>query len=634
MAILSVKNLNKEFITVPILKDINFHIEERDKIGLIGQNGSGKTTLLNILSNQITADSGEIFFQKDAKPQYLKQHTKISSDKTIYNECSTIFENIYKMEKRIREMEIKISKLTEETMKDTKLLEEYSTLSEKYHDLNGPAVNSKIKGVLKGLGFTDDEFNKVVDHLSGGQKSRVNLAKLLLSNPDFMFLDEPTNHLDIESISWLESFLRDYKGTFVVVSHDRFFLDNVVNKIFLLENQKLTSYNGNYSNFQKLREKELEIRKKQYENQQAEIAREQKIIDKFLSVGREKAIRQGQSRLKKLEKLETIDPVQVNKSAKIKFSTNIKAGNDIFIGENLSKSYDDKIIFTNLSFKVFNKDRIGIVGENGIGKSTLFKIIMGETSKNFGELKIGSNVFIGYFDQEMSHLDPDKSIIEEIWDSYPKLTHFQIRSYLAKMMFVGDDVLKEIKSLSGGEKSRVALLKLMLSDSNVLLMDEPTNHLDIDSKEILENALKDYEGTVVAISHDRYFLNNFANKIWEMKKDGITEFLGNYDYYVQKNLELSSPVEEKLEMTITERKALQKEERRQINERKRRRLETEKLENKIADIEEKISEIDKNLSNPEISSDYENVLRLGKERELLSKELEDTYEQWLKSQEE
>lgn len=634
MAILSVKNLNKEFITVPILKDINFHIEERDKIGLIGQNGSGKTTLLNILSNQITADSGEIFFQKDAKPQYLKQHTKISSDKTIYNECSTIFENIYKMEKRIREMEIKISKLTEETMKDTKLLEEYSTLSEKYHDLNGPAVNSKIKGVLKGLGFTDDEFNKVVDHLSGGQKSRVNLAKLLLSNPDFMFLDEPTNHLDIESISWLESFLRDYKGTFVVVSHDRFFLDNVVNKIFLLENQKLTSYNGNYSNFQKLREKELEIRKKQYENQQAEIAREQKIIDKFLSVGREKAIRQGQSRLKKLEKLETIDPVQVNKSAKIKFSTNIKAGNDIFIGENLSKSYDDKIIFTNLSFKVFNKDRIGIVGENGIGKSTLFKIIMGETGKNFGELKIGSNVFIGYFDQEMSHLDPDKSIIEEIWDSYPKLTHFQIRSYLAKMMFVGDDVLKEIKSLSGGEKSRVALLKLMLSDSNVLLMDEPTNHLDIDSKEILENSLKDYEGTVVAISHDRYFLNNFANKIWEMKKDGITQFLGNYDYYVQKNLELSSPVEEKLEMTITERKALQKEERRQINERKRRRLETEKLENKIADIEEKISEIDKNLSNPEISSDYENVLRLGKERELLSKELEDTYEQWLKSQEE
>ena len=628
MAILSVKDLNKEFIDVQILKDINFHVEEFDKIGLIGQNGSGKTTLLNILTEELTPDSGEIFYQKDSFPNYLKQHTKISSDKTIFEECLTIFDNIFEMEKNIRALEIEISKLTEETMSNTKLLNEYSKLSEKYQELNGPAVNSKVKGVLKGLGFSEDEFNKIVNNLSGGQKSRVNLAKLLLSNPNFMFLDEPTNHLDIESISWLESFLRDYKGTFIIVSHDRFFLDNVVNKIFLLENKTLTTYKGNYSSFQKQRAKDLEIRKKQFENQQAEIEREKKIVEKFLNVGREKAIRQGQSRLKKLEKIDLIDPVSVNKTAKIKFTTNIKPGNEIFLAEDLSKSFNNKKIFENITFSTFRKDRIGIVGENGIGKSTLFKIITGELKPDTGDIKIGSNVFIGYFDQEMSHLDPEKTIIEEIWDAYPTLTHFQIRSYLAKMMFVGDDILKEIKSLSGGEKARVSLLKLMLSDSNVLLMDEPTNHLDIDSKEILEEALKDYEGTVISISHDRYFLNNYANKIWEMKRDSITEFLGDYDYYYQKKIELESPPEEKVEMTYTQRKALQKEERRIMNEKKKKRLELEKIEKDIEDLELKIEEIDQNLSNPEISTNYEKVLELGKEREISTTKLEILYEKY------
>ena len=629
MAILSVRNLSKFFIYDSIFKDVNFHIEEGEKIGLIGHNGSGKTTLLNVLSGETDYDSGEIFYQKDAKPSYLKQYTKISSDKTIIEECLTIFQDVFDMEKDIRNLEIEISKITEESPQSEKLLEQYSKLSEKYIELDGHSINSRVRGVIKGLGFSENEFHKTVNDLSGGQKSRVNLAKLLLSNPDFMFLDEPTNHLDIKSISWLEGYLRDYKGTFMVVSHDRFFLDNVVNRIFLLENQELFTYYGNYTQFSKLRAKDLEVRKRQYENQQKEIEREKKIIDRFLSVGREKAIRQGQSRLKQLEKLETIDPIKINKTASIRFKTNIKPGNDIFIGENLSKSFGDHLVFTNINFKCFKGDRIGIIGENGVGKSTLFKILSGRIPSFKGELKIGTNVQIGYFDQEMSHLNNENTIIEEIWDSYPKLTHFEIRSYLAKMMFIGDDILKEIKFLSGGEKARVSILKLMLSDSNVLLMDEPTNHLDIDSKEILEKALKDYEGTVISISHDRYFLNNYANKIWEMEKDSINEFLGDYNYYVQKKEELEASPQEIKEMTMTERRAIQKEEREKIREERKKRQELEKLEAKISDLEMEIEELDMTMANPEIAVDYEKILELSMKRDSVSQELENLYDDWM-----
>lgn len=628
MAILSVRNLSKDFIDKNILRDITFHVEKGDKIGLIGQNGSGKTTLLNILSGELSEDDGDIYYQKDVHPSYLKQHTKITSEETIFNEAISVFDDIFKMELKIRNLELEISKMTEIGKEESRILNEYSKLSEKYLEINGPSVHSRVTGVLKGLGFSEDEFDKKVNELSGGQKSRVNLGKLLLSNPNFMFLDEPTNHLDIESINWLENYLRDYDGTFIVVSHDRFFLDNVVNRIFLLEKHKLETYSGNYSKFSRQRKKDLEIRKKQYENQQKEMEREEKIIQRFLSVGREKALRQGLSRLKKLEKLETIDPVSVNKTAKIKFHTNKKSGYDVFIGEDLSKSYGDNLVFKNISFRTFKEDRIGIIGGNGVGKSTLFKILSGELEPDSGELKVGTNVFVGYFDQEMSHLNPEKSIIEEIWDAYPDLTHFQIRSYLAKMMFVGDDILKEIKTLSGGEKARVSILKLMLSDSNVLLMDEPTNHLDIDSKEILEEALKDYEGTVISISHDRYFLNHFAEKIWEMKKDGITEYLGDYDYYYEKTKELEEDNEEE-EITYTERRAIQKEKRKKIREKQKRRKEIEELENEISQLENKIDEIDELLQKPEVLGDYEKILILGEERENTEKILNELMEKWI-----
>lgn len=628
MAILSVRNLSKDFIYENILKDITFHVEKGDKIGLIGQNGSGKTTLLNILSGELSKDEGDIFYQKHIHPAYLKQHTQISSEKSIYEEMISVFDYIFEMEEKIRNLEIEISKITEMGDEEKKLLNEYSKLSEKYLELNGPAVPSRVRGVLKGLGFSEEEFSKKVNELSGGQKSRINLGKLLLSDPDFMFLDEPTNHLDIESINWLENYLRDYNGTFIVVSHDRFFLDNVVNRIFLLENHKLEDYTGNYSEFSKKRKKDLEVRKKQYENQQKEIEREKKIVEKFLSVGREKALRQGLSRLKKLEKLETIDPVSVTKTAKIKFHTNKKSGRDIFIGEDLKKSYGDHLVFENISFRTFKEDRIGIIGENGVGKSTLFKILSGELEPDEGTLKVGTNVFIGYFDQEMSHLDPEKTIIEEIWDAYPKLTHFQIRSYLAKMMFIGDDILKEIKTLSGGEKARVSILKLMLSDSNVLLMDEPTNHLDIDSKEILEDALKDYDGTVISISHDRYFLNNFADKIWKMEKNQLTEYLGDYDYYVEKTEEIEDD-ENVEEMTYTEKQAIQREKRQKIRKRKKHRKKIEDLENKISDLEDELVKIDELLQDPEILKDYEKVLELGENRKETENKLDNLMEEWI-----
>lgn len=628
MSVLQVNGLKKEFIDKTIFEDVNFHIEEGEKIGLIGQNGQGKTTLLEILSNNMGYDEGSISYQRGFEPAYLKQHTTIESDLSIHDEAISVFEDVFKLEEKIKNLELEISNLTEDNFENSSILDEYSKAIEKFQEIEGASVNSRVIGVLKGLGFSEDEFEKPISTLSGGQKSRVNLAKLLLRSPNFIFLDEPTNHLDIESISWLEGFLKDYKGTFIVVSHDRYFLDNIVNRILVIENKKLYSYKGDYSTFIKKYEKDREVRQKQYENRKAEIEREKEIVDRFLSVGREKLIRQGQSRLKRLEKLEPLDPVYIKNNAKIKFETNKKAGREIFIAEDLSKSFNDKKIFENISFMAFNGDRVGIIGPNGVGKSTLFKIINGEIYPDTGDIKIGTNVDIGYFDQEMRSLSLDKTIIEEIWDEYPLLTHFEIRSYLAKMMFVDDDILKEIKSLSGGEKARVAILKLMLSDSNVLLLDEPTNHLDIDSKEILEKALKDYNGTVIAISHDRYFLNNFADKIWELKSDGLTEYLGDYSYYKMKKDELKNRHEEVDEITKTEKNALRKEERKRINENKKLRLEREKLEKEIEELESKIEEIDLILSSGTVV-DYEEILEITKEREMFSESLELTYEKWM-----
>lgn len=629
MAIISVRNLNKSFLYNEIFKDVSFHLEKGDKIGLIGQNGAGKTTLFNILTNEVESDSGDIFIGKNISITHLKQHVRISSDNTVLKECKSIFADVFQLESSIRDLELKIADASQSLEELNILLEEYGRMTEEFHNVDGFSIDSRVVGVLKGLGFSEEEFNMQVNNLSGGQKSRLHLAKLLLTNPDLMLLDEPTNHLDIDTISWLERYLKDYNGTLIVISHDRFFLDNVVNRIFLLENTKLTTYDGNYTNYMAARKIELEILNRQYENQQTEIAIQQKIIDRFLSVGREKAIRQGLSRQKQLEKIELLDPIKTTSTANIKFTTSIKTGHDIFIAEDLSKSFGEKKIFENIDFQFYKGDRVGLVGKNGVGKTTLFKIISDEISSDTGKLQRGSNVIIGYFDQEMAGLDPENTVIEEIWDAYPKLTHFQVRSYLAKMMFVGENILKEIKFLSGGEKARISLLKLMLSNANVLLMDEPTNHLDIDSKEILEDALRDYEGSVMSISHDRYFLNNFANKIWDMTSSSITEYLGNYDYFSEKKAELSRPEELYDYVTKTEKKnAYKKVKAIEDEERKQKKAMNELLES-IERLEAEVSELEDKMADPEVSKDYQRVMDLDLLRVSKQNELEILYEKWM-----
>lgn len=629
MAIISVRNLNKSFLYNEIFKDVSFHLEKGDKIGLIGQNGAGKTTLFNILTNEVESDSGDIFIGKNISISHLKQHVRISSDNTVLKECKSIFADVFQLESSIRDLELKIADASQSLEELNILLEEYGRMTEEFHNVDGFSIDSRVVGVLKGLGFSEEEFNMQVNNLSGGQKSRLHLAKLLLTNPDLMLLDEPTNHLDIDTISWLERYLKDYNGTLIVISHDRFFLDNVVNRIFLLENTKLTTYDGNYTNYMAARKIELEILNRQYENQQTEIAIQQKIIDRFLSVGREKAIRQGLSRQKQLEKIELLDPIKTTSTANIKFTTSIKTGHDIFIAEDLSKSFGEKKIFENIDFQFYKGDRVGLVGKNGVGKTTLFKIISDEISSDTGKLQRGSNVIIGYFDQEMAGLDPENTVIEEIWDAYPKLTHFQVRSYLAKMMFVGENILKEIKFLSGGEKARISLLKLMLSNANVLLMDEPTNHLDIDSKEILEDALRDYEGSVISISHDRYFLNNFANKIWDMTNSSITEYIGNYDYFSEKKAELSRPEELYDYVTKTEKKNAHKKVKAiEDEERKQKKAMNELLES-IERLEAEVSELEDKMADPELSKDYQRVMDLDLLRVSKQNELEILYEKWM-----
>lgn len=633
MAILSVRNLSMGFINKDLFNDISFFVEEGDKIGLVGLNGSGKTSLFKLLMGEIFPNSGEISYQNNIKKSYLRQHTQINSKNTIFDECLEVFDHVFSLEKEIRDMEIKISNLTEDSMDSQVLLNQYARLSERYSEIKGDQVNSRITGVLRGLGFVPEDFDKIIDHLSGGQKSRVQLAKLLLSSPDFMLLDEPTNHLDINAITWLENYLRDYKGTIMVISHDRFFLDKLVNRIFLIENKELFTYNGNYTNYQKLHEKELEIRQRHYENRKAAIEREREIVERYLSVGKANIVRQGQSRLKKLEKMEALSPVQLEKLANIKFETTVKTGFEVFIGENLSKSFGDKLIFENINFKVYNGDRIGIIGGNGVGKTTLFNIIAKKLESDSGNLVTGSNVIIGYFDQEMSDLDPNNSIIDEIWDAYPKLDHFHIRSYLAKMNFTGDKIFDEISTLSGGEKSRISLLKLMMSNANVLLMDEPTNHLDIESKEILEKALKDYNGTVISISHDRYFLNNFAFKIWEMSNDEIIEYLGNYDYYLSKKESLEKPIENQDMETLTQKKNRQKEERKLREEKRKEKQKVKKILDEIHILEEEIHNLELEMADPKVAKNYEVLLELDQEKSKLEEKKEKLYEEWMELEE-
>lgn len=633
MIVLSCSNLTKSYIVDKVLDNISFSINHDEKIGLVGLNGAGKSTLFNILIGELSEDSGNIFVSKDAKLGYLEQQTNVDSKNTMYEELLEVFKYLFEMEDRIRTLEHEISEegKNEDSKRLESLMNEYSVLLEKFQNLNGYGFKSEITGVLKGLGFNEDQFDTPMFKLSGGQKARVALAKILLRKPDILLLDEPTNHLDIEAIDWLEKYIKDYRGAAIVISHDRYFLDNTVSKIFHLENAGLNIYKGNYSTFMKKRKEELELREKKYEEQQKEIKRQEEIIRRFMGHGGEKFVRQALSRQKMLKKMDVIENNIVNnKKSKIRFEPEVKSGTDVMAVDSLSKSFEDKQLFENVSFNIYKGDKVGLIGPNGVGKTTLFKIITDKLSASSGTIHLGHKVNIGYFDQEQSDLHSNKTVVDEIWDDHPKFDHFKIRTLLAQFLFVGDDIFKEISDLSGGEKSRIALLKLMLSKSNFLLMDEPTNHLDIDSKEVLEDALLNYDGTLLVISHDRYFLNKVTDKILDISRDGVKEYLGNYNYYLEKKNALSQVDEEDTNsVTKTQAKADRKKDKEKEKVERQLKKHIKNLEKDISVYEQKISSLEEMMLEPEVYSDHEKSQEINSEMLSLKSDLDDIYLEWM-----
>lgn len=634
MIVLSCSNLTKSYIVDKVLDNISFSIKQGEKIGLVGSNGAGKSTLFNILTGELSEDSGDIFISKNMKLGYLEQQTGINSENTMYEELLEVFSSLFEMEDKIRALEEEISEegKNEDSEKLQPLMNKYAVLLEEFQELNGYGFKSEITGVLKGLGFTEDQFDIPLSKLSGGQKARVALAKVLLEKPDILLLDEPTNHLDIEAIDWLEKYIRDYSGAAIVISHDRYFLDNTISKTFFLENSHLTIYNGNYSLFIKKRKKDLELLEKKYNEQQKEVKRQEELIRRFKGNGTEKSARQALSREKMLAKMDMIEIEEVsNKKSKIRFEPQVQSGTDVMHVSKLTKCFGDDLLFENVSFDIYKNERVGLIGPNGIGKTTLFKMITEEIEKSSGEIKLGHKVNIGYFDQEQSNLHSNKTIVDELWDEHPKFDHHKVRTLLAQFLFFGDDIFKEISDLSGGEKSRIALLQLMLSKANFLLMDEPTNHLDIDSKEVLEDALLNYEGTLFVISHDRYFLNKVTDKILDISKDGMTEYLGNYDYYIEKKNALLASADEPQEDSVT--KTQIKLDRKKTKDREKAKREEKKhiqsLEEKISKTELEISSLEEKMCLPEIYSDHEKSQEINLEMLSLKDDLDEIYLEWM-----
>jgi ATP-binding cassette subfamily F protein 3 len=632
MIVLSCNNVSKAYVVENVIENISFTVDDNEKVGLIGLNGAGKTTLFNILTQNLEPDSGEIYMAKGRKLGYLKQNTTIESNMSIMEEMLTIFDEIIKLEEKLYHLSNEISSFTEdddpEELED--LMGTYSKLSEQFVESDGYGFKSTIKGVLKGLGFSEGEFDKPINILSGGQKSRVMLAKLLLEKADMLLLDEPTNHLDIEAISWLEKYIKDFKGAVIIISHDRYFLDNTVNRIFLMENKSLTAYNGNYSEFMKKRKIELEQATKQYDEYEKEIERQEEMIRRLHAYGSKRNIRQAFSRQKALDKIKKLDKPSVeNRRVKLRFTPKIKSGRDVLSVNNVSMSFNSHQVLKNVNLNVYKGEKVGIIGPNGIGKSTLLKIIADIIKDYAGEVTLGHYVYIGYYDQEQTNLDNENTVIDEIWDENPTLNYYDIRKFLAQFLFNGDNMYKIIADLSGGEKGRLSLLKLMTSNANFLLMDEPTNHLDIDSKEVLEDSLINYEGTILVVSHDRYFLNKVVDKIYDLSEDGAFEYLGNYDYYVQKKAELNeTDDDETISKTKTQINAEKKKEREIIRDRQQREKAIRELEEQILLHENEIHELENKLCQPSTYNDKFLIINLNEKLNISKEKLQNLYSQW------
>lgn len=633
MIVLSCKNVSKSYGIDEILKNITFSINENEKVGFVGSNGAGKSTLFKILIGSLDYDGGEFFIDKSKKMGYLSQHLSLESQNTIYSEVLLVFKNLTDIEDKLKELEIKMNEPYDESKSDyhNKIIENYTKLQDMYNLNGGYTFRSEISKVLYGLGFTKDDFDKEVAILSGGQKTRVALCKLLLTKPEILLLDEPTNHLDLDAIEWLEDYLDSYNGTIIVISHDRFFLDAITNKTFELINGKLKTYNGNYSEFIKLKKANYEVELKAYNLQQSEIKRQETVIAKYKSFNREKSVRAAESRQKALDKVERIDaPEKEHRIKPMVFEPEIKSGNDVLFAENLSKSFGSKHLFSNLNMDIKRENKIALIGENGRGKTTIFRIVMGKIKPDTGTTFLGKNVFIGYYDQEQSNLYSEKTILDEVWDDFPRLSNSEVRSALASFLFFGEDVYKKIGSLSGGEKCRINLLKLILSKCNFLLLDEPTNHLDIMSREALEDALLDYTGTLLVISHDRYFLNKVIGKIWELNEDGVKEYLGDYSYYVdkKKNPTRFEVIEEYEGKTKTQVKAEKKKKREQEKLEKEKQKKSKQLEKDISSVESEIEECQNKLCLEEVYSSPEESIKLNNLIAELENKLGDLYEEW------
>lgn len=635
MIVLSCNNLNKSFGIDSILEDVSFTVNEGDKIGIIGINGTGKTTLFKIISGVYGYDSGDIYTAKDCEIGYLEQNMNFHSENTILDEVLEVFRDLIDMETYLRNLELKIAEEGEKSNSDylDKLMNEYSHKLELFADKNGYGYKSEAKGVLKGLGFSDNDMNKPISILSGGEKTRILLGKLLLKKPTLLMLDEPTNHLDSEAIEWLELFLKQYKGTVMLISHDRYFLDQVVNRTFEIHNKKLKTYNGNYSKFLELSRVEKELELKKYEDQQKDLKKQEESIERLKAYGREKHLKRARSKEKALDKIDVLDkPEAYRKRARIEFNPSIVSGNDVLQVRDVSMGYGNRILFKDLNLDIYREEKVALIGANGIGKSTLFKIIMNEIIPLSGSVTLGTNVNVSYFHQEQKTLNLDNTIIDEIWDSNKHLTQTQIRSMLGAFLFEDEEVFKKISTLSGGERARVAILKLILSNANFLLLDEPTNHLDIDSKEVLEEALSSYTGTILTISHDRYFLNTVVDKILVLDENGITEYLGNYDYYMFKKRQVQEmsliQEEDKEEKTKTQLKEEKRKEREQREAEKKNRVKRQNIEKEIETTESKIEELDILLCQEEVYSNPERAKEVSQEKTNLENNLEALYEEW------
>ncbi len=633
MIVLSCNNLNKSFGIDSILENVSFTVNEYDKIGIIGINGTGKTTLFKIISGIYGYDSGDIYTSKDCEIGYLEQNTNFHSENTILEEVLEVFKDLIEMEKYIRNLEHKIAEESANTNSTTleKLMNEYSHKLELFADKNGYGYKSEAKGVLKGLGFSDEDMDKPISILSGGEKTRVLLGKLLLKKPTLLLLDEPTNHLDSEAIEWLEVFLKQYKGTVILISHDRYFLDQVVNRVFEIHNKKLKTYNGNYSDFIKASAIEKELEQKKFENQQKDLKKQEESIERLKAFGREKHLKRARSKEKALAKVDVLDkPEAYRKRARIKFNPTVTSGNDVLQIRDVSMGYGERILFKDLNLDIYRGEKVALIGANGIGKSTLFKIIMKEIIPLSGEIKFGTNVNVSYFHQEQKTLNLDNTIIDEIWEDNKQLTQTTLRSMLGAFLFEGEEVFKMISTLSGGERARVAILKLILSNANLLLLDEPTNHLDIDSKEVLEEALSGYTGTIFTISHDRYFLNTVVDKVLVLDENGITEYLGNYDYYIEKKKQVQemSIIEEVEEKTKTQIKEEKRKEREQREAEKKNRVKRQNIEKEIEETESKIEEMDVLLCQEEVYSNPEKSREVSQQKSNLEEKLANLYDEW------